>query len=766
MKRVKLLAIVTLGAVPALPVVLALTGCNQIYGLQETALKPGKNSLVCECSCDDLPIVPPAVSSISVSADDAQYVVGDNNTDLRGATLEFGFSQRGSTVVGLRFPYLAIPAGAHIRQAYIDFTAAPPLLLSASTTLHIFAEASGDAPPFAGSVGLTDRQTLATPVDWAITEPWTVGQPYRTPSLAPLLQELVDRADWKPLQSPGAATAVVFLVRGDQAGRAARSFDSGSGAPRLTVEWSTRLFENKPIPVCMTSADNPNLDGPDDQSDPTRFQDDCAGRVGPTLDGLATACGLVTDLCTCTYQANSLAFADKCDVDCTEETLGFGCSNLGPVDSSVVKATNAPGDQPVCTPHSPLGELVFARRAECAVDGLAALLTSDETKFTRARGTVEFVGDPCPGQSCAVGLAHRLRLDDITFSSLFGSATFSELVALGGSVPAAAAALDATGDGQFAVGSTSSTGRGKRDNGDVMGLVASNAAPIHVLVDWAGAACRMDGALIGAVDPESSFCEGAGPYASQLCYPEVPAVCGSDPACTGDPDPDHAGASFCRCVQVASSTDATVSLDVHGTLRNQPPTSRAGPDQVVECNLTNRASFSLDGTESHDPDANVTSLTWLRGGRAGEPVGHQPKIALEQAVGTQVPYVFRLIDGFAQAAEDTVQVSVVDTTPPIVACNAQPTMLTSEIPISFRATASDVCDPSVASLITGYTCFKVSKNKVVEKVTSCKVTLAGDQITIVDSGGIDDHVQWTVRAVDDAGNAATATCEVLVVAKK
>lgn len=57
--------------------------------------------------------------------------------------------------------------------------------------------------------------------------------------------------------------------------------------------------------------------------------------------------------------------------------------------------------------------------------------------------------------------------------------------------------------------------------------------------------------------------------------------------------------------------------------------------------------------------------------------------------------------------------------------------------------------------------------KKVDKKESCVVTLNSDKITIVDSGGVDDHVddyiEWTVGATDVGDNTTEATCKVVVV---
>lgn len=61
-------------------------------------------------------------------------------------------------------------------------------------------------------------------------------------------------------------------------------------------------------------------------------------------------------------------------------------------------------------------------------------------------------------------------------------------------------------------------------------------------------------------------------------------------------------------------------------------------------------------------------------------------------------------------------------------------------------------------------CFTFTKKgRRVDKTQSCVVEFAGDTLTVTDSGGVDDTIQWTVRARDAAGNVGQATCEVVVV---
>jgi hypothetical protein len=86
-----------------------------------------------------------------------------------------------------------------------------------------------------------------------------------------------------------------------------------------------------------------------------------------------------------------------------------------------------------------------------------------------------------------------------------------------------------------------------------------------------------------------------------------------------------------------------------------------------------------------------------------------------------------------------------------------------DAPISFVATAVDICagDPQVT--ITGFDCFQFThKGKRIDKTGSCSVAISGDTITISDSGGVNDRIGWTVVVTDDSGNVGQKTCEVLV----
>ena len=125
-------------------------------------------------------------------------------------------------------------------------------------------------------------------------------------------------------------------------------------------------------------------------------------------------------------------------------------------------------------------------------------------------------------------------------------------------------------------------------------------------------------------------------------------------------------------------------------------------------------------------------------------------------------------DTSGNTAMDSHKVTVVDTTPPDVFCNSPDKITPSDAPISFSATAEDICDPNlIVPVITEFDCFTFTKKgKRIDKTESCVVSFSGDTVTIHDSGGVGDIIEWTAEATDASGNVGSATCTVNVVKKK
>ena len=108
----------------------------------------------------------------------------------------------------------------------------------------------------------------------------------------------------------------------------------------------------------------------------------------------------------------------------------------------------------------------------------------------------------------------------------------------------------------------------------------------------------------------------------------------------------------------------------------------------------------------------------------------------------------------------TQTIIVHDTILPVISCNVED-ILPSDVPVTFVITATDNCGDPTVSL--EYDCHKVNKKgKVISKLDSCVVAINGNEVTITDSGGVDDIITITATATDDCGNVATKDCVVNV----
>jgi len=186
-------------------------------------------------SSDDVTItvLAPQVAEVPVSADtDDAEERADGTVSLRSSDLELVFDLGGDQTVGIRFAELPVPPGAWITNAWVQFTVDEENTVA--TSLEIRAQADDDAPTFtSANDSISTRPRTQAFVNWQ-PPAWTVidqaGPDQRTPGLAELVQEVVDRPGW--LQN----NALALVITGDGE-RTAGSFDGTVGAPVLHVEY-------------------------------------------------------------------------------------------------------------------------------------------------------------------------------------------------------------------------------------------------------------------------------------------------------------------------------------------------------------------------------------------------------------------------------------------------------------------------------------------------------------------------------------------------
>ncbi|HEX6810455.1 MAG TPA: hypothetical protein VF384_02425 [Planctomycetota bacterium] len=166
---------------------------------------------------------------------------GDDDAEQRGTTidrasrsLELVVDGSVSQIVGMRFQSLAIPPGAVITSAYLQFTTDKNK--SIATQLSIAGQASDNAPVFlAVANNISSRPRTTATVGWAPV-PWTIvgeaGPNQRCPDLASIVQEIVSRPGWV------SGNSMVFVITGTGTRTAASFNKNPSRAPRLLVTYT------------------------------------------------------------------------------------------------------------------------------------------------------------------------------------------------------------------------------------------------------------------------------------------------------------------------------------------------------------------------------------------------------------------------------------------------------------------------------------------------------------------------------------------------
>src|SRR5262249_54473337 len=152
---------------------------------------------------------PPTVERrIAASSDDAEE--GSTGVmNLTSTDLEFVYDTSNQKV-GMRFPSLAIPAGATITSAYVQFETDETQ--SEVTNLTIQGQAADTPATFTTTAtNISSRPRTNAAVSWS-PPAWTLvgqaGLDQRTPELKSVIQEIVARPGW------ASGNALVIIVTG------------------------------------------------------------------------------------------------------------------------------------------------------------------------------------------------------------------------------------------------------------------------------------------------------------------------------------------------------------------------------------------------------------------------------------------------------------------------------------------------------------------------------------------------------------------------
>jgi hypothetical protein len=169
---------------------------------------------------------------VAASSDDAEESVS-GSVALTSSDLELVYDQ-GNQSVGMRFNGVTLPRGASIAHAYVQFQVDETS--TETTSLLIQGQSSDNALTFSTTaLNVSSRSRTSASTAWSVA-PWTTlgqaGVDQRTPNIAAIVQEIVNRPGWVS----GSSLAIIITGTGH---RVAVAYDgSRTGAPLLHIEYS------------------------------------------------------------------------------------------------------------------------------------------------------------------------------------------------------------------------------------------------------------------------------------------------------------------------------------------------------------------------------------------------------------------------------------------------------------------------------------------------------------------------------------------------
>jgi immune inhibitor A len=162
-----------------------------------------------------------------------------------------------------------------------------------------------------------------------------------------------------------------------------------------------------------------------------------------------------------------------------------------------------------------------------------------------------------------------------------------------------------------------------------------------------------------------------------------------------------------RVVTTSCGGSMTVSFN------NAPPVADAGTDIVAECTSSTTTSVQLNGTGSSDPDGDALTYTWSATGITFDDI--HSATATGQFPGGATNVTLTVSDGTLEDT-DVVIVTIVDTTPPVIACPDDITVECSSfcgvekgddqlVAFFEGVSAIDTCDPTLTITNDAPDCF-------------------------------------------------------------
>lgn len=200
-----------------------------------------------------------AIDMPTAQTDDASTDSGGGGTiDTAGTELVMGADAAGDTRnAGIRFRSVAIPNGATILNAYIQFQCSTASA-GATCNLRIYGELNATPAAFSTYANFTGRTRTTAYTDWSAVPAWVLATNYRTPNIAGAVQEIVNLVGWA-----SGNDMVIFVqnnVSSASAFRTAASFDHATRPePILHITYGSGTITAGIEAASATCLDSPHV---------------------------------------------------------------------------------------------------------------------------------------------------------------------------------------------------------------------------------------------------------------------------------------------------------------------------------------------------------------------------------------------------------------------------------------------------------------------------------------------------------------------------
>jgi microsomal dipeptidase-like Zn-dependent dipeptidase len=270
--------------------------------------------------------------------------------------------------------------------------------------------------------------------------------------------------------------------------------------------------------------------------------------------------------------------------------------------------------------------------------------------------------------------------------------------------------------------------------------------------------------ITAPADPPPVECTSASGASALLGVATASDLCDASPSVSDDaPSVFPLGTTTVTWTAMDGSANVSHAFQTVTVVDTTPPSNTCPGEATIECD------------EARDPSKTGSATATDTCDSAPEVASSDAEVAGACADESVITRTWSATDAAGNAAADCDQsIMVVDTTAPVIACNAPATVNPTRgldedeplaAPISFTARAPDNCDPNATVEIVGFDCFAFTRTgrRIDKTADGCVTAIDGDTFTILDSGGVGNTITWTVRATDRCGEASETVCEVEVV---